>query len=108
VKRVARDLGVVPVNGEGDGRIAEDTEVEGVVGVLPDVFAADDDALAEGLLEAGVKLVAEAGLPRPVDAGGAVEQRRKNGVRAALAGEDEVLVERGFEGTSVADAQDGA
>ena len=59
VERVAGDLGVVPVDGEGDGRVAEDAEVEGVVGVLPDVLAAEDGMLAEGLLEAGVELVAD-------------------------------------------------
>ncbi len=61
VQCVAGNLGVVPVDGEGDGRVAEDAEVEGVVGVLPDVLAAEDHVLAEGLLQAGVELVAIAG-----------------------------------------------
>ncbi len=54
----------MPVDGEGDGRVAEDAEVEGVVGVLPDVFAAEHGPLAEGLLEAGMELVAVAGVER--------------------------------------------
>ena len=64
VEGIAGDLGVVPVDGEGDGCVAEDAEVEGVVGVLPDVFAAEDGPLAEGLLEAGVELVADTGVER--------------------------------------------
>ena len=70
-QREAGDLGVVPVDREGDRRVAEHAEVEGVVRVLPDVVAADDEVLAEGLLQAGVELVAEAGLERSGDAGGA-------------------------------------
>ena len=62
VQGIAGNLGVMPVDGEGDGRVAQHAEVEGVVGVLPDVLAADDDVLAEGLLQAGVELVAEAGV----------------------------------------------
>ncbi len=54
-----------------------------------------------------MELVAEAGLEGGGDSGGAEEQRRKDGVAAALAGEDEVLVEGGFEGARVGDAQDG-
>ena len=104
---VAGDLGVVPVDGEGDGGVAEDGEVEGVVGVLPDVVAGEDEVLAEGLLQAGVELVAEAGLEGGGDAGGAEEQRREDGVSAALAGEDEVFVEGCFERARVGDAEDG-
>ena len=42
--------------------VNQHAEVESIVGVLPDVFAADHDALAEGLEQAGVGFVAEAGL----------------------------------------------
>ena len=103
----AGDLGVVPVDGEGDGRVAEDAEVEGVVGVLPDVVAADDEVLAEGLLETGVKLVAEAGLQGSGDARRAEQQRRENVTPASLAGEHEVLVEGSFERAGVGDAKNG-
>jgi len=64
-KGEAGDLGVMPVDGERDGRVAKDAEVEGVVGVLPDVVSAEDQVLAEGLLEASMKLVAVAGLQVP-------------------------------------------
>ena len=58
----AGNLRIMPVDWERDGRIAEDTEIEGVVGVLPDIVAADDEVFAKGLLETGVELVAKAGL----------------------------------------------
>ena len=59
VQGIAGNLGVVPVDGEGDGSVAEHAEVECVVGVLPDVFAAEDEVFAEGLLEAGMEFVAD-------------------------------------------------
>src|SRR5450755_2298580 len=58
----AGDLRVVPVDRKEDRRVAQDAEVEGVVGVLPDVISGEDEVFAEGLLEASMKLVAEAGL----------------------------------------------
>ena len=81
----AGNLGVVPVDGERDGRVAEHAEVEGVVGVLPDVLAADDEVFAEGLLEAGMKLVAEAGLKCPGYAGGA-EQAAEPALDSSIPG----------------------
>jgi hypothetical protein len=74
----------MPVDGKGDRRVAQHAEVEGVVGVLPDVLSADDDPLAEGLLKASMELVAEAGVQDSGDAGSAVEQRRHHGIGASL------------------------
>ena len=104
VEGVARNLRVVPVDGEGDGRIAEDAEVEGVVGVLPDVLAAEDSVFAQGLLQTGVKLVAEAGGEGTGDAGTARQQRVQHRIGAAAAGKDEVFVEGRLEGACVGDA----
>ena len=70
---VARNFGVMPVDGEKDGRVAKHTEVEGIVRVLPDVLAADRCPLAEGLLQTGMELVAVAGVECARCAGGAVE-----------------------------------
>ena len=57
----AGDLGITPFDGEVDGAGAEYVEVVGVVRVLPEILAAQDEVLAEGLLQAGVELIAEAG-----------------------------------------------
>ena len=54
----------MPFDGEGDGRRAQHAEVIRVVRVLPDVFAAEDEVLAERLLQPGMELVAEAGIER--------------------------------------------
>ena len=81
---IAGNLGVMPVDGEGDRRVAQDAEVEGVVGVLPDVLAADHGMLSEALLQAGVELVAETGLKRSRNARRAEEQRRQHRIRASL------------------------
>jgi hypothetical protein len=81
-EREARNFGIMPVDGEGDGGVAEDGEVEGVVGVFPDIVAAQDDSLAQVLLESRVKLVAEAGLEGAGDAGGAGEERAEDLVAA--------------------------
>ena len=52
----------MPIDRERNRRIAEHAEVECVVGVLPDVVAADDEILAKGLLQPGMKLVLESWL----------------------------------------------
>ena len=65
----AGDLGVVPADGEGNRRGAEDGEVVGVMRVLPDVVGGEDGVARERLLEAGVKVVAEAGAVRRGRAG---------------------------------------
>jgi len=52
----------------GDGRVAQDAEIEGVVGVLPDVLATENDILADGLLESSVELIAETGSHGPGNA----------------------------------------
>ena len=60
----------------------------------------------EGLLETGVELVAEAGVEggrRALADGG--EDAVEDGVVAAVGGEDEVFVERGFLGAGVGGAQ---
>ncbi len=69
----AGNLRVMPVDGEGDGRIAQHGKVEGIVGVLPDVLAADDDVASHGLLQAGVEFVAIAGRQGGGDTGGAAQ-----------------------------------
>jgi hypothetical protein len=62
MQRVAGDLGVMPVDGESYRSVTQDAEVEGVVSVLPDVFTAENQVFAESLLQAGVELVAVAGV----------------------------------------------
>ncbi len=80
MERIAGDLGVMPVYGEEDWSIAQHTEIESVVGVLPDVFAAHDDPLAESLLQTSMELVAVAWLQRSRNAWSTGEQRRQNGI----------------------------
>ena len=99
------NLRVVPVDRERDRRIAEHAEVEGVVGVLPDVVAADDEVLAEGLLQPGVKLVAESGLQRSRYARRAQQQRSKHIIRASLTRQHEVFVERRFQRSRIRKAK---
>jgi hypothetical protein len=60
----AGNFRVMPVDRESDGCIAQDAKVEGVVRVLPDVFPAHHGIFAEGLLEAGMKLIPKTGLQR--------------------------------------------
>ena len=101
----AGDLGIVPADGEGDGRRAKDRKVIGVVGVLPDVVGGEDSVAGECLLEAGVEVVAEAGA---VGRGGAGDEGGDDCGVAALGGEDEVLVEGRLERACIGDAEDGA
>ena len=107
IQRVARNLGVMPVDGEKDGRIAQNAEVEGVVRVLPDVLAADYDILAHGLLESGMELVAEPRLQYSGHARRAGKQRRQHRIRAAVAGDHQVFIERRLQRARIGGAQDG-
>src|ERR1700730_4232120 len=91
VDHKARNLRVVPIDGEEDGRVAEDGEVERAMRVLPDVVAADDKVLSEALLKAGMKLVP---IPRRHDVRSAlaVDELRQNGVCASLTGQHKGFV----------------
>src|SRR6185369_15237322 len=53
---------LVPGNREGDGGVQQGAEIVAVVGVLPEVIGVQQQIAAEGLLQAGVELVASAGL----------------------------------------------
>ena len=61
---IAGDLGVVPLDRERDRRCAQDAEIVGVVRVLPDVLAINDQIFSERLLNPGVEFVAKAGSER--------------------------------------------
>ena len=101
-KREARDLRVIPFDGEGDRRCTQDAEVVGVVGVLPDVVSAEDEVFAEGLLEAGMELVAEAGVEgRGRALAERLEDGLEHGVGATVGGENKVLVEGSLHGSCV-------
>src|SRR5262249_57271415 len=54
----ARDFRPLPFDGKCDRRIAQDAEVESIMGVLPNVFAGEDQIFSDGLLQAGMELVA--------------------------------------------------
>ena len=91
-KREAGNLGVVPVDGEGDRRVAEHAEIEGVMGVLPDVVTAHDEVLAKSLLQASMEFILEPGLDHGV-AALTGKQWIQDRVAATLTGNDEVFVE---------------
>src|ERR1700693_3654337 len=57
----ARNLGIVPFDGKENGTGTEHVEIISVVRVFPDVIAAEDEILAEGLLQTGVEFIAKAG-----------------------------------------------
>ena len=76
-QRPAGDLGIVPLDGECDRRIAEHAEIVAVVRVLPDVFAADHEIFRECLFKAGMKFISIAGRK---SGGDARDQRRDHGV----------------------------
>src|SRR5271169_3030133 len=107
---VARDFRIVPLDGESNRGGAEDAEVVGVVRVLPDVLAVYHQIFSEGLLQAGVKLIAKARSKRSGCAGGATlalgcEQSADDWVQAPDAGKHQVLVERRFQGSRIGSAQ---
>src|ERR1700733_6816214 len=100
VQHKARSLRVVPIDGEEDGRIAEDGEIERAVRVLPDVVSAYHEVLPKALLEAGVKFI-PVSRRHDVRSPLAVEQRSQDIARATFARQHKVLVERTLERSSV-------
>ena len=58
----AIDFRIVPGDRERDGGVEQGAEIVGVVGELPEVIDIDEQEFVDGLLKAGVELVAEAGL----------------------------------------------
>ena len=99
------NLRVVPLDREGDRRVAQHAEVVGVVRVLPDVLTGENQILAEGLLKADVKFIAPARTQRSAEGVGAAEQRVENRVAASDAREHQVLIEGGFQNTRVGGAK---
>ena len=102
------NLRVVPLDGKGDRRVAQHAEVVGVVRVLPDVFAVDDQVSAEGLLQAGMEFVAIAGSQRRQRLRGSrLAADSSTGDAASQAGEHQVLVERRLQRAGIGDAKHG-
>src|SRR5579859_4478113 len=95
----------MPVDRKGNWRIAQDTEVEGVMRVLPDVVAAEDQVFAKGLLEAGVKLVAEARLQRAGHSRAAIQEWIQHRIQTTCAGKDQILVERRLQSSRIRNAK---
>ena len=100
------DFRFAPFDREGNGGVEQGVEIEGVVGELPDVTDVDQNALGDGLLEAGVVLIAAAWLERR----GAVGSKGVAGkpATAGTAGENQSFVIRSLEETRVREAKDSA
>src|SRR5580704_1229876 len=79
----AGNLGIVPFDGKENGTGTEHVEIIAVVRVFPDVIAAEDEVLAEGLLQTGVEFIAKAGYQR-------CESRPKVAGKALCDGHDRV------------------
>ena len=108
--RIAGDLGLAPLDGESDRRVAQYAEVEGrPVRILPDVLAIHHHILSEGLLETGVELIARAGLQGRRQARIALSNRHDRidrGVAAPGARQNQVFVEWRFHGPGIRNPQD--
>ena len=100
----AWNLGVVPHNREGDGRIPQDAEVVCAVRVLPKVFAINDQVLSKCLLQPGMELISES---RWRICRHAWNQSRDYVHVAARGRHDQVFIERRFQCPRVRDPQHG-
>ena len=98
----------MPVDREEDWSITQNAEIERIMGVLPDVLAAEHRPLSKGLLQAGMEFVAVTRRQRARYTWSAGEKRRQNVIQTSLAREHEVLIERRLQRSRVGDSQDGA
>ena len=102
----AWNLGVVPLDRKGDGGASQHAEVVGVVSVLPDIFAGEDYVLAEGLLQAGVELVAPTRAEwRDLACRGTAKQRRQDQGITSVVSQHQVLVEGSLQNTRVGNSK---
>src|SRR5579864_1003716 len=92
----------MPFDGEGNRRVAQDAEIVGIVGVLPDVFSVEHEVSSKSLLQAGMKLIAESG---PEGRRDARHKRRDYRGVATIVREDEVFIEWSFERSCIGEAQ---
>ena len=102
----AVDLGFLPGDGEDDGGIQQGAEIESVVGEFPEVVGVQLKVAAERLLQAQIVLVAAARFDRAGFQG--AEDVGGESAGAGGAGENQVLVVRGFQGARVGGAEDRA
>ena len=100
----AVELRIVPGDGERDGGVQQRAEVVRVVGELPEIVGVHQEEFADGLLEAGIELIAESGLNGD---GGRAEDILRKSAGAGGARKQQVLIERRFESAGVGGAQNG-
>src|SRR5579863_1803203 len=102
--RIAGDFGIVPLDREKYRRVAEVAEIVAIVGVLPDVLAADHQILPEGLLQARMEFIAKPGSKYGWDARyqGRNHSRR---IAASRAGNHQIFVEGGLQRSRIGNTQ---
>src|SRR5665213_2007877 len=98
------NFGIMPLDRERNGGVAEDAEVKSVMRVLPHVIAVDNKITPEGLLKPCLKVIAE---PRvqPYRCGG--DQSADNRVYWPKTRKHQVFVEWSFQCARVGHSKDG-
>src|SRR5437899_12927386 len=89
-----RDLGVVPLDREGDRGGSENAEIVSVVRVLPDVFSGENQVSSCRLLNSGVELISPTGTQRTQSGGATPQQRSQHRVTTSDAGQYAAPVKR--------------
>src|ERR1700756_688685 len=100
------NLGIVPLNGEGEWSASKDTEVIRVMGVLPDVFTGEHQVAPQGLLQAYVELIPPAWTEGSRRVGQTDQQWIQNRIRASPAGEHQILIEWSFQNSRIRGPKD--
>src|SRR5882724_4205495 len=101
------DFGTVPCDWEKDGCVSEDAEVVGIMGVLPNVLAGEDQIFSGRLLQSDVEFIAPAGTQRGHAGCGTTQEWIQDSVAASDTGNDQIFVERCLEHTRVRNPKHG-
>src|ERR1019366_1493263 len=105
--RFSRNLGVVPLDREGERSVAEYSEIVAIVGVLRDPLSRKDQVVPESLLDAHVEFIAKTRTQRVphrrVRRTG--QQRIQHRIAAPDAGENQIFVEGRFQRAGVGGAK---
>src|SRR5580700_6964919 len=104
---ISGNLRAAPLDREGDGSAAHHSEIEGVVGVSPEVLGVHSKISPECLLQAGVEFVSPARMDRPQVT---IDSRRRDqscDKRDAASGarNDHILVKWALQGSGVGNTE---
>jgi len=99
------DFRLLPFDGKGNRSVEECVEIEGVLGLFPEIVGFDLNIFLDGLFDSTAQLITMTRAQRR--AGVSAENVGGEAASAGVAGEDKIFVIRGFHGARIRAANHG-